>query len=115
MKRILYGGGSFQTDDAVADALMDYANVLAVIDSADVVRLPGLDEDGTVRQIQMLIGPSSQILAMATDAESVEMGADDAVAELRGRAATRLPSSTSVGDSGELTAQSDAESTSHAN
>jgi hypothetical protein len=115
MKRILYGGGSFQTDDAVADALMDYANVLAVIDSADVVTLPGLDEHGTVRQIQLLIGPSSQILAMGTDAESVDMGADVAVAELRERAGTRLPSSTSVGDSGELTAESDAESASHPN
>src|SRR5690349_9376379 len=102
MKRILYATGSFLTDDVVADALMDYANVLAIVDSADVVHFPGVDDSGAVRDVQLLIGPSSQIAAIATDDESVDMPSAEAALELRRRAEVRLPNSTDVGDASGL-------------
>jgi hypothetical protein len=113
MKRILYANGGFLTDDTVADALMDYASVLAIVGSADVISCPGLDEQGKLRRIQMLIGPASQILAMSTDDPPRQMDADEAVAELRRRAAARLPDSIDVGEAGTRRAESDAESTTH--
>jgi len=114
VKRILYSSGGFLTDDAIAEALMDYASVLAIIDSADVVKCEGVDDEGKVRQYELLIGPSSQILSASTDEPDVAMDVEGAVAELRRRAGQRLPNSTDVADSGERPAESDADATSHA-
>ncbi|HWU47867.1 MAG TPA: hypothetical protein VN133_14015 [Humibacter sp.] len=114
MKRILYASGSFLTDDAIADAIMDYASVLAIVESADVINCHGADQNGDVQQIQLLLGPASQILAMATQEPHIEMNAHETVADLRERARRRLPSSDDVGDPGTSRgAESDAKSTSH--
>lgn len=105
MRRILYASGGFVTDNAIAHALMDYASVLAVVGSSDVVECKGLDETGTVRSIQLLLGPASQIMAMQTDDADIEMDVDATVAELQRRARWRLPDYTSVGEGAQ---QSDA-------
>jgi hypothetical protein len=113
VKRILYGGGGFLTDDSIADALMDYASVLAIVESADVVSCEGVDDDGTVRRYELLVGPSSQILCVSTDDPDVDMNVADVVGELRRRIQVRLPLSTDVGDTGERSAETDAEAVSH--
>jgi hypothetical protein len=113
VKRILYGGGGFLTDNAIAEALMDYASVLAIVESADVVAFEGVDEDGKVRGYELLVGPSSQILCVSTDEPEVEVNVKEAVDEFRRRARLRLPSSTDVGDTGERPAETDAEAVSH--
>lgn len=113
MKRILYASGDFLTHDTVADALMEYAGVLAIIDSADVISIPGIDQDGEVREIRMLIGPASQIVSMSTDEPEVALDAEAAVAELHDRSERRLPSSIQVGAAGNAQAESDAESASN--
>jgi hypothetical protein len=113
MKRFMYAGGEFITDDATADALMDYANVLGIVDSADVVRLPGIDSEGGRQQIQMLIGPASQLLAMSTDGDDIDLDGGEAAARLRSLAAERLPTSFDVAEPGPRPAETDAESTSH--
>ncbi len=96
MQRIWYANGQFLTDDRIADALMDYARVLAIIDSADVVRLPGIDTEGNVREIQLIVGPASQILAMATAEPQTDMDAESIVAQLRQRAEQKLPNALGV-------------------
>ena len=100
MKRIMYASGGFVTSDAIADALMDYASVLAVINSSDVVDCEGIDEEGTVRRIRMLLGPASQIMAMQMDGDAVEMHVDETVAELQHRTRLRLPDYTTLGADG---------------
>lgn len=114
MRRIQYAGGHFFTDSAIADALMEYANVLAVVDSADVIQIPGIDDEGIPREVQLIIGPASQIIAMETDFDGAELDTARAVADLADRARRRLPSSVAIGDAGATRrAESDAESTSH--
>lgn len=113
MKRILYSSGGFLTEDEIADALMGYASVLAIIDSADLVSVPGLDETGATRSFQLVVGPASQILAISTDEPETDLDGGSAAADLRGRAEARLPTSLAVGDSGERPAETDAESTTH--
>jgi hypothetical protein len=111
MKRISYASSDFLTDDTVADVLMEYARVLAIVGSADVVDLPGIDRGGTVREYRLVIGPASQLLAATTEDEPVPL--DLAVVDdLRGRARRRLPSSFEVADTSGP-AESDGESTSH--
>lgn len=114
MKRILYSSASFLTDDAVAEAIMEYASALAIVNSADVIDCTGVDESGVVRQMRLLVGPASQILAMDTDEPHVEMPVDEIVSELRRRSHLRLPTGIDIADAGEAaSAESDAEAVSH--
>lgn len=112
MKRISYANGDLLTDDAIADALMEYARVLAIVGSADVVTFPGIDRGGDVREVQLVIGPASQLLSTSTDEPTVEMEAEGAAEELRLRARRRLPNSLDVGDT-RGPSESDAESAAH--
>lgn len=69
MKRVIYAGGSFLTDDAAAAALTSYAADLARAGSADTVSVPGLTDRGEAQRIEVLLGPASQI--MIEDADDV--------------------------------------------
>ena len=112
MKRILYATAEFTTDDEIADALLEYASVLAIINSADVVQFPGLDTDGTVRRMEIVIGPASQLLAMDADA-TAELDGEAAAAEIRERMRRRLPASFEMSGAISGPSESDAESTAH--
>jgi hypothetical protein len=112
MKRILYANAEFTTDDAVADALLEYASVLAIINSADVVQFPGVDTDGAVRRMEIVIGPASQLLAMDADG-SADLDSDGAAREIRDRTRRRLPSTFEMSGAIAGPAESDAESTTH--
>ena len=90
MKRILYASGGFFTDDAIADALMEYASVLAIVDSADLVSIPGVDDGGKVREIMLIVGPASQLVSMSSDAVAVDLNVEDAVKDLHQRIRQRL-------------------------
>jgi hypothetical protein len=100
MRQIKYAGGSFVTDDAVAEVLVEYAAELARAGSAEAVSVP-VWRDHRVDEIELLVGPASQILVEpsegAPDAASVdEFGADTFVDDLRGRIARiRRPHGTS--------------------
>ncbi len=91
MQRVWYANSEFITDDGVADALMTYARVLAIVNGADVVRIPGVDREGRVRDFQLIVGPASQILAVGTDEDEVGMDAQRAIDELTRRGDLRLP------------------------
>ena len=111
MKRIVYASGGFLTDDSIADALMDYASVLAIVGSADVIKIPGLDDQGVVREMQLVIGPASQLLSVSTDEPTAEMDADEVAADLHQRARLRLPNALDVADTGGSQGDADARST----
>jgi hypothetical protein len=91
MKQVTYAEAGFVTDDGVADALMAYARTLAVVGTADVVEVPGVDGTGTMRVYQLLIGPASQIISHDTDDAPVEMDAATVIARLHRQEEERLP------------------------
>ena len=105
MHRVWYAATEFLTDDRIAEALMEYASVLAVVDSADVVHIPGLDGSGVLRRIGLIVGPASQIVTMQTDDEHVDMNVAEAVDDLRTRARDRLPSSQRLAEFGATLAE----------
>ena len=72
MKRISYAGGSFVTGDLIADAVLDYAAVLARAGQADRVTVPGLGGDDRLTEFDLVVGPASQLVA-----EAVEFGGDE--------------------------------------
>jgi hypothetical protein len=86
MRTIAYAGLSFDTTDAVADAVLEYAKALAVTDSSDVVRIPViLDEAAT--EADIIIGPASEITAVKIDGELMMLDDAATVEDLRWRAA----------------------------
>src|SRR5439155_14780063 len=72
MKRIHYASGTLVTGDAIADVLMRYAASLAANNAAADVHAPALLESGQLGDVQLLLGPASQILAEDEQCESPE-------------------------------------------
>lgn len=69
MRQVNYAGGSFITSDAVANALLEYAASLANADRAATVHAPAIGDNGEPVDIQILIGPASQLMAQAIEHE----------------------------------------------
>jgi len=62
MQRVYFcTGTSFLTGDDVADAVLEYAWVLAQYGRHDLVRVPTLHPDGSTGRSTLLVGPASQI------------------------------------------------------
>jgi hypothetical protein len=78
MQRIYYcTGTSFLTGDDIADAVLEYAWVLAQYGRFDLLRVPMRRADGCEGSATLLIGPSSQI--SCEDVTAAEVG-DEVVA-----------------------------------
>jgi hypothetical protein len=86
MQRIYYcTGTSFLTGDDVADAVLEYAWVLAQYGRFDLVRVPTRRADGSTGSSTLLVGPSSQISTEDVSAAEAgdELVARDLVQSLR--------------------------------
>jgi hypothetical protein len=90
MMRLYYGGGMVVTSDEIAEAVMSYAQALARSPFADVVRIPIVQEEDLKQSTaSLLIGPSSQLMAVPVDAHGVTGPIDhDLVDELVRRMST---------------------------
>ncbi len=81
-----YTGGTVLMADDVAEALMQYARVLAAAQDSDVLVIPVVDEHGEIVTAEFLVGPSSQLLAVPAPGVQ-ERARDQAVLDdIRGRA-----------------------------
>jgi len=89
--RVDYAGTAFLTDSRIAHALFEYARVLAAVGQADVVRVPGVDEDDLLREYELIIGPSSQMITHEIVHPQVELPVAATLQDLAARSAQRLP------------------------
>ena len=80
MKRVAYGGESFITGNDAADALLEFATSAAMNNVAEVVRMPSVRPDGVVIVIELVIGPSSELITSPVESEFPE---PDTAAEAR--------------------------------
>jgi hypothetical protein len=89
MKTIFYGGESFLTSDEAADALLRFAARLATTETAEVVAVPSVGADGVTSIIELVIGPASELMSVATNSPYDAPDAAALVADLiaRGKAA----------------------------
>lgn len=85
MKCINYVGRDLLTGDRIADAIMDYATVLARRARADRVDIPILVDD-RVSRVEIILGPASQILAEAVPDGREEPVDEELIADLGMRA-----------------------------
>jgi hypothetical protein len=86
MKRVHYAGQNFLTGDSIADALMEYATMLARRARADRVDVPVM-ADGRIQRMAVVLGPASQILAEPVDNGREDPVDEELIGELRRRTA----------------------------
>lgn len=82
VKRVTYAGSEFVTGDAIATELLHTSQALAEAGDAQAVTVPAREADGSIREVSVLIGPASQIVAMDVENVGDELIDDDAVARL---------------------------------
>ena len=80
MKRILYASGSVLTGDAIAHAVVQYATSLAKVGSADMITIPVVNA-GHGSTVEMLIGPSSQLMLEDAGEDPAELFDDQSFQE----------------------------------
>ncbi len=85
MKRVSYAGETFLTADDAADALVHLTAALGKAQNAQVVELPTVDANGTLRIVLLVVGPASQLVATPEDSVYEEPDSSVIVAELEAR------------------------------
>jgi hypothetical protein len=85
MKTIHYADYDVTTTDATSDAVLAYAQALALKGRSDTVHVSGFDEAGNPKDFDLLIGPSSQIIASSSDLDLDVTTDGSDVAELTAR------------------------------
>ena len=83
MRTIAYLSQILITDDDVARLVVEYARMLAVNDTADTVSIPVTDGSGSVSQVELLLGPASQMLSAESGTPYVDVNPEAAVEMLR--------------------------------
>ncbi|TWX35590.1 hypothetical protein ES689_13500 [Frigoribacterium sp. ACAM 257] len=81
MKRISYAEDHLVTGDDIADAVMAYAQALAMKGQSDSIDVPAVDAAGTPRVFSILVGPASQMLT--SDSISVDEARGDEIRDER--------------------------------
>jgi hypothetical protein len=85
VKQITYSDNSWLVGDDAADAIIEYAVLLARIESADAVQVAALGSDGQEQDVTFLIGPATMMTAETTESGLAEPDNSEAVADLRQR------------------------------
>jgi len=91
MMRIHYAGGSALTGTAIARAVVELAEQLAMRGTASTVDIPVLQVDGTVGSAQLLLGPASQMVAESAVTDIEEIQDDALVREIKRRVTALAP------------------------
>jgi hypothetical protein len=85
VKELIYAGGKTIVSDELAEALTDYAQIMASNGDSGVIEFPAVGEDGTVGMARLLLGPASQIIVEPVTAEPQGFDDTEVVAELHAR------------------------------
>ena len=81
--RISYAGDHFLTGDEAAEALLEYASILAKHNTSDEVQLRTIQSTGDPGISRFLIGPASQVVVSTHTSSIAEPDNADTVAEIR--------------------------------
>lgn len=95
MQRILYAGHDFCTGDDIADAVIEYACLLAEEGRYATIDLPTIAGDGGATTARLLLGPSMPLATESVQGPNIEL-VDEAVLSGLREAAQRLRRPTAV-------------------
>lgn len=91
MKSIHYDGSVILTGDAIADAVAEYAAALGANGRTGLVRVPTFDDAGQVDEVELLLGPASELVIQTATEDELEPEDPAFVAKLREAARTMGP------------------------
>lgn len=95
MKSIHYASDEFLTGDDIADALVEFAAVLAKYESSMAVDIPVRFAGGDIVEVSFLLGPASQLVAVPTVNEFEELH-DEGLVEWMKTQTSRVGKSTAA-------------------
>lgn len=87
MKNIHYAGEVLMTGDAIADAVVQYAETLAQHETSASIDIPVITEDGNATEASFLLGPASQLIALPVQSSFADPEGTELVEEIRLRRA----------------------------
>ncbi|GAB3605735.1 hypothetical protein GCM10027413_11440 [Conyzicola nivalis] len=82
MKQVTYAGTSFITGTAIADSLLSLVAALGASSDSASVHVPALDTDDEVGSVDLVIGPASEVVAVAFKTDVPELIDEAAVDSL---------------------------------
>lgn len=91
MKRLRYADASLLVGDDLAHAILSYARDLARARTTDIVSVVGQRENGTSTLFQMLVGPSSELIADDAGGPAALAGDAAAITDINARALSVRP------------------------
>lgn len=94
----MYVGQTLLTGDAIAAALLNYAEALALAQLSATVEIPVRLEDGSLDKAMLLIGPASEMAAVHQLEGGTEIVDDALVAHFRAETALLTAPPTAVID-----------------
>jgi hypothetical protein len=86
MRRISYAGATFVTSDGIADALLRFVAALGRGHQAEALEIPAVDDVGDRVTVQLVVGPTSQLISLPEQASAAEPDSDEVALQLRNRA-----------------------------
>jgi len=86
MKQLTYAGKSFITGSDIADAVVRLTAALGISSETAAVTIPVMDENGHVTTADLVLGPATEILAIAVTSDFAEIVDADVVTLLDERA-----------------------------
>jgi cytosine/adenosine deaminase-related metal-dependent hydrolase len=87
MKYVVYGENKVMTGDAIADAVIAYAAALGENGTTDIVAIPTCAADGQAIDVEVLLGPASQVMAEPAPDDELEPEDGTLIAEIERRTA----------------------------
>jgi hypothetical protein len=72
MMRVSYADGTFLTSDEIAHKLLDFTAALGRTNNALSMTVPIVGEDGVFREIDLVLGPASQMSAVKEESKFAE-------------------------------------------
>lgn len=73
MKRVTYAGTSFVTGTDIADSLLALVAALGVNSETAAVHVPAIDDNDQITSVDLVIGPSSEVVAMTIQSSASEL------------------------------------------
>jgi len=94
MKQITYAGKSFVTGTDLANAILRLTAALGLSHETAAVSIPAIDEDGRITTADLVLGPATEVLAIAIAGDREEITDPQIVALLDERTRLLAPART---------------------
>ena len=84
MRKVIYAGTAFYTGDRISAAILEFASALARQGASETVFVPARTESGELGEVEVLLGPASQLVTEPADRDWDDVIDDEFAISARG-------------------------------